>query len=76
MKTAAQKNHEAGIRLWEIAEEFKQYRSDLNDKMAFKLALLANPNLAERYLGHPVRRDGHADIVRILYSPTPLTGKV
>lgn len=74
MKTVAQKSHEAGIQLWEVAEEFKQYRADLTDRMAFKLALLSNPNLAESYLGQPVRRDGRAQITRILYSPVPLTG--
>jgi hypothetical protein len=64
----------AGARLWAIAEEYKEYRADLTDKMAFKMALLSNPDLAESYLGHPVRRDGHAQVIRILYSAMPLTG--
>jgi hypothetical protein len=64
----------AGIRLWAIAREYKEYRTDLTDKMAFRMALLSNPDLAESYLGHPVRRDGHAQVIRILYSPTPLSG--
>jgi hypothetical protein len=69
-----ERSQKAGLQLWQVAEEYKGYRADLTDKMAFKLALLSNPDLAESYLGHPVRRDGHAEVVRILYSPVPLTG--
>jgi hypothetical protein len=70
----AVKKHEAGIQLWQEAEQFKQYRDDLPDDMALKLAILNNPILGELYLGRPVRRDGKADIQRILYSPYPLKG--
>jgi hypothetical protein len=72
--SAAEKRHEAGIQLWEAAQQFKQYREDLTNEMAFKLAILNNPILGELYLGYPVRRDGKADIQRILYSPFPLKG--
>jgi hypothetical protein len=58
MRVTAVERHEAGIQLWRIAEDYKQFRSDLSDKEALKLAMLRNPDLAESYLGCPVRRDG------------------
>jgi hypothetical protein len=72
--SAAERRHEAGVQLWQEAEQFKQYREDLTNEMAFKLAILNNPILGEMYLGQPVRRDGKADIQRVLYSPFPLKG--
>ena len=49
-----------------IAQLYKQqYRSDLSDNEAFKLAILANPELGELYIGHPVR-DGLAEVKKFL----------
>jgi hypothetical protein len=69
-----QRSQNAGVKLWQVAKKYKDCRDDLTDGLAFKLAILSHPDLGESYLGHPVRRDGHADVVRILYSPVPLTG--
>ncbi len=63
MRVRLVEKEEAGIELWRIAGQYKQSRSDLNDKQALKLAMLGNPELAECYLGCPVRRDA-ADEVR------------
>ena len=49
-----------------MAEQYKQFRSDLSDKDAFKLALLGNPDLAETYLGREVRRDAIDEVKRYL----------
>jgi hypothetical protein len=69
MKVRTIGRDEAGTELWKIASEYKQYRSDLNDKDAFKLAMLSNPDLAEAYLGCPVRRDAADDVRRFLVNP-------
>ena len=66
MKVVTINRHTAGIRLWDIAETYKQYRSDLNDKDAFKLAMLSNPELAETYLGCEVRRDAVDEVRQFL----------
>ena len=65
--TPEERSHKAGIRLSEIAAEYKQYRTDLTDKAALKLAMLANPNLAESYLGRPVRRDRVNAVIKFLH---------
>jgi hypothetical protein len=58
MRVTARQKQKAGIELWRVVEEYKQFRSDLTDKETFKLAmLLGNPDLAESYLGCPVRQD-------------------
>ena len=51
MRVSALQKREAVIELWNIAEVYKQFRSDLTDKQALKLAMLGNPDLAESYLG-------------------------
>jgi len=71
MRTAALQRREAGIELSRIAEAYKQFRSDLSDKQALKLAMLGNPDLAESYLGCPVRQDA-VDEVREFLSQQPL----
>ena len=63
MRVRLVEKEEAGAVLWRIAGEYKQSRSDLTDRLALKLAILSNPELAECYLGCPVRRDA-ADEVR------------
>jgi hypothetical protein len=52
--------------LGRIAGEYKLSRSDLNDKDALKLAMLSNPELAECYLGCPVRRDAVYEVRKFL----------
>lgn len=69
---AEERTQKAGIKLWEIAGEYKQYRAELTDKTAFKLALLANPDLAESYLGQPVRRDRVNEVIKFLHGGGPL----
>jgi len=56
----------AGVLLWEKAQAFEQRRPGLSDQVAFKLALLENPKLAEQYTGCPVRRDGQSDVAKFL----------
>lgn len=71
----ARQKHKAGIELWNIAEEYKQFRSDLSDKEALKLAMLGNPNLAESYLGCPVRWDAVDEVRKFLYDRTLEDGR-
>jgi hypothetical protein len=66
MRVRVIEKEEAGIELWRIAGEYKQSRSDLNDKEALKLAMLGNPELAECYLGRPVRRDAVYEVRKFL----------
>jgi hypothetical protein len=66
MKVRVLQPHDAGIELWRIADEYKQFRSDLNDKERLKLAMLSNPELAECYLGRPVRRDAVDEVRQFL----------
>jgi hypothetical protein len=67
MRTDQRKAHAAGIDLWNIAQRYKRvYRSDLSDRMALKLAILANPELGELYVGSPVRRDGMPEVKKFL----------
>ena len=56
----------AGVLLWEKAQAFERRRPGLSDQVAFKLALLENPKLAEQYTGCPVRRDGQSDLAKFL----------
>ena len=66
MHVNPRKRHDAGIELWKLAQIFKQYRSDVTDQMALRLAILANPDLGEIYLGSPVRRDGVGEVKKFL----------
>jgi hypothetical protein len=66
MKIRVVEKEEAGAELWRIAVEYKQARSDLKDKEALKLAMLGNPELAECYLGRPVRRDAVDEVRKFL----------
>jgi hypothetical protein len=66
MRVKAKQSHEAGIELLRIAEVYKQYRPDLDDKTALKLAILGNPDLGERYTGLPIRRDGVGEVKNFL----------
>jgi hypothetical protein len=66
MRVTAEQRHKAGIELWTIADAYKQFRSDLSDKEALKLAMLGNPNLAEYYLGCAVRRDAVDEVRKFL----------
>jgi len=56
----------AGVLLWEKAQALERRRPGLSDQVAFKLALLENPTLAEQYTGCPVRRDGQSDVAKFL----------
>jgi hypothetical protein len=67
MRIRAEQRHKAGIELWSIADQYKEFRSDLTDKEALKLAMLGNPDLAESYLGCPVRRDAVDEVRKFLY---------
>ena len=66
MRVDLKNKHDAGIMLLEMAEVYKQYRPELTDKMALKLAILGNPDIGELYTGCPVRRDGLAEVKRFL----------
>src|SRR5262249_38349076 len=66
MRVSALQRREAGIELSRIAEAYKQFRSDLSDKEALKLAMLGNPDLAEPYLGCPVRWDAVDEVRKFL----------
>jgi hypothetical protein len=70
MRVTARQKHKAGIELFMIAEEYKQFRSGLTDKQALKLAMLGNPDLAESYLGCPVRWDAVDEVRKFLYDRT------
>ena len=66
MRATPKQRHDAGAELWNIAQLYKrEYRSDLSDQDALKLAMLANPELGELYIGHPVR-DGLAEVKKFL----------
>ncbi len=66
------KRHEAGIELLQIAGVYKQFRPELTDKMALKLAILGNPDLGELYTGLPIRRDGLNEVKRFLLNGGPV----
>ena len=66
MRATPKQLHDAGAELWNIAQLYKrEYRSDLSDQDALKLAMLANPELGELYIGQPVR-DGLAEVKKFL----------
>jgi hypothetical protein len=67
MSVTAVQRQKAGIEPFRIAEEYKQFRSDLTDREALKLAMLGNPDLAESYLGCPVRQDAVDEVRQFLY---------
>ena len=75
MRVSAWQKREAGIELFRIAEAYKQFQSDLTDKEALKLAMLGNPDLAESYLGCPVRRDAVDEVRKFLYERTLEDGR-
>src|SRR5215831_3582847 len=66
MRVSELQRREAGIELSRIAEVYKQFRSDLTDKEALKLAMLGNTDLAEPYLGCPVRWDAVDEVRKFL----------
>jgi hypothetical protein len=66
MHVNPRKRHDAGIELWKVAQLYKQYRSDVTDQMALRLAILANPDLGEIYLGSAVRRDAVGEVKKFL----------
>ena len=66
MRFSALQKRNAGIELLRVAVIIKQYRTDLSDQQAFKLAMLSNPKLAEAYIGCPVRQDGFDDVKKFL----------
>jgi len=66
MRVDLRKRQDAGIELMEIAEIYKQYRPELTDKVALKLAILGNPDLGELYTGCPVRRDALGQVKKFL----------
>lgn len=66
MRITARQKHDAGIELLRIAGEYKQFRSDLNDRDALKLAMLSNPDLAAAYIGCPVRDDAVDEVKNFL----------
>jgi len=70
MIVTARRKQKTGIDLFRIAEEYKQFRSGLTDKEALKLAMLGNPDLAESYLGCPVRHDAVDEVRKFLYQDT------
>ena len=72
MSVDLRKRHDAGIKLLEVAELCKQYRPDLTDRAALKLAILANPKLGELYTGLPIRRDGFDEVKDILLNGGPV----
>ncbi len=57
MRVTPLERQNAGIKLWTIAKEYQGRPKELSDKEAFKLAMLSNPQIAEAYIGCPVRRD-------------------
>jgi len=63
---------DAGITLLEIAKLYKEYRPELSDKDALKLAILGNPKLGELYIGRPSRRDGWPEIKKFLMDGGPV----
>jgi hypothetical protein len=65
MRTSTRQSHEAGILLLEYAAKLKQRKSLLGDSDAFKLAMLAHPDLAEAYTGFPVRRDCTEEVRKV-----------
>ena len=66
MRVTPRQSHEAGIELLRIAEVYKEFRPELDDKTALKLAILGNPDLGERYTGLPIRRDGVGEVKNFL----------
>jgi hypothetical protein len=68
MRPTVRESHEAGMHLTRYAAEFKRRKPLLSDKEAFRLAMLAQPDLAEEYTGYPVRRDGANEIIKYMES--------
>jgi len=75
MSVSALQRREAGIQLWNIAEVYKEFRSDLTDKQALKLAMLGNPDLAQSYLGCPVRQDAVDEVREFLSQQSLRNGR-
>ena len=72
MRGTQEQEHKAGIELMELAEVYKQYRPELTDKLALRLAILSNPDLGERYTGQPIRRDAVGAVKQFLVNGGPL----
>ena len=72
MSINQKKTQDAGIQLLEFAEVYKQYRPELTDKLALRLAILSNPDLGERYTGQPIRRDAVGAVKKFLVNAGPL----
>ena len=66
MRANARQSHDAGIELLKIVELYKQFRPELDDKTALKLAILGHPDLGERYTGLPIRRGGGREVKNFL----------
>jgi len=67
MRVDPTKVRDAGVELWDVAQRYKRvYRSDLSDRTALTLAILANPELGELYTGCAVRRDGLPEVKKFL----------
>ena len=66
MRVTAEQQHNAGIQLQSIADEFREINPALDNKLALKVAMMMNPSLAEKYLGYSVRHDAKDEAKRIL----------
>jgi hypothetical protein len=66
MRATAEQQHNAGIKLQEIADQCREINPALDQKLALNVAMMMNPNLAEKYLGYSVRHDAIDDGKRIL----------
>ena len=66
MRVTAEQQHNAGAKLQSIADDFREMNPYLDKRLALKLAMMANPNLAEKYLGYAVRHDARNEVLRIL----------
>ena len=71
MRVTQEQKHNAGVKLWSIAEQYKEIRPDLSDKVVLNLAMMSYPDLAEHYLGCPVRRDGVDEARKFLMNIRP-----
>ena len=66
MRVTAEQQQKAGIKLWSIADDYRDINPALDTKLALKLAMMIYPNLAEKYLGCPVRHDAQDEGRRII----------
>ena len=66
MRVTAEQQHNAGIKLQELANEYREMNPALDNKLALKIAFMTHPLTAERYLGYAVRHDGRDEALRFL----------